>query len=154
MNLNDMFPSTSLKSADFEEGGEMHLTINGVQMKSLGQDNAEVKPILSFIETDKTLVLNKTNANIIASMYGDKNIDTAWLNKKVTLHVEMTTFQGKATPGIRVKLIDGKQAAINAFWELANEKFLTPDEGRGILKENGGDFIKAYAALSGQAVSA
>ena len=121
MNLNDMFPSTSLKSADFEEGGEMHLTIKSITMRDIGQDdNKEIKPVLTFNELDKSMVLNKTNANIISSMYGDKNIDVTWIGKKITLHVEMTAYQGKPTPGIRVKLVDSKQQIINAFWLKKN----------------------------------
>jgi hypothetical protein len=149
MNLNDMFPSTSLKSADFEDGGEMNLTISKVEIRDLGQqDTKEMKPCLAFLEVDKSLVLNKTNANIIATMYGDKNIDTAWIGKKITLHVEMTTFQGKPTPGIRVKMIDENEAARISFWERCNnELFLTPDEGRAILKQANGDFAAAMLLL-------
>jgi hypothetical protein len=150
MNLNDMFPSTSLKSADFEEGGEMTLTIQKVEIRDLGQqDSKEMKPCLSFVEVDKSLVLNKTNANIIAGMYGDKNIDVSWIGKQITLHVEMTTFQGKPTPGIRVKLISEKDASIQAFWNKASgELFLTPDEGRAVLKQANGDFVAALALLN------
>jgi len=149
MNLNDMFPSTSLKSADFEDGGTMTLTIKKVEIRDLGQQDAkEMKPCLSFDEVDKSLVLNKTNAMIIAGMYGDKNIDVTWIGKKITLHVEMTTFQGKPTPGIRVKLIDSKQAAINAFWERANDAFLTPEEGRKLLKQANGDFVAALELIN------
>jgi len=151
MNLNDMYPSTSLKSADFDETPEMVLTIKKVEIRDIGQEGApEPKPVLAFDETDKSLVLNKTNASIIGAMFGDKNVDVAWIGKKITLHVEMTAFQGKPTPGIRVKQINEKQAAIDAFWSKANEMFLTPDEGRAVLKENGGDFGKALGALINQ----
>jgi len=149
MNLNDMYPSTTLKSADFDEVGEMILTIEKVEIKALGSEaDSETKPVISFKETEKALVCNKTNANIIAGMYGDKNVDVAWVNKQITLHVEMTTYGGKPTPGIRVKQISEKQAGIDAFWKYVREvMFLTPEEGRAILKEYNGDFTAALAAI-------
>jgi hypothetical protein len=150
MNLNDIFPSSTLKSADFEDGGEMTMTISKVEMKDIGQEGQkEVKCILSFVENDKAFVLNKTNGYVISEMYGDKNVDVAWIGKPITLHVEMTTFGGKPTPGIRVKRIDAKTALQNAFWNKITELFFSPDEGRKILKENNGDFAKALAALTG-----
>lgn len=156
MNLNDMYPSTTLKSADFDDVGEMQLTIKKVEIKDIGQEGAtETKPILSFNETEKTLVLNKTNAGVIGAMYGDKNVDVSWIGKQIVLHVEMTTFQGKATPGIRVKQVNEKQAAIDAFWAYASgTMFLTADEGRAVLKENGNDFVAALAALKNEPATA
>jgi hypothetical protein len=151
MNLNDMYPSTTLKSADFDEVGEMVLTIRKVEIKPIGSDeNAEIKPVISFTETDKEFVCNKTNANLIAGMYGDKNVDSAWVGKQITLHVEMTTFGGKPTPGIRVKPVNEKQAVIDAFWKFAREvMLLSPEEGRAVLKENNNDFVAALKALRG-----
>lgn len=147
MNLNDLHPSTSLKSSDFDEVGEMTLTITKVEMRNIGQDEEEIKPVLSFTETDKTLVLNKTNANRIGAQHGEKNIDVTWVGKQITLHVEMTEFQGKPTPGIRVK----QTSAADEYWAYAtNPMFLSPDEARAILKENGGDFVAALASLKGE----
>jgi len=149
MNLNDMYPSTTLKSADFDEVGEMMLTIKKVEIKTLGSEaDAESKPVISFLETDKEFVCNKTNATIIAGMYGDKNVDVAWVGKQITLHVEMTTYGGKPTPGIRVKQVSEKQAGIDAFWKYVREVMLmAPEEGRAILKEYNGDFIAALNAI-------
>jgi hypothetical protein len=149
MNLGDMYPSTTLKSADFDEVGEMILTIKKVEIKLLGSEaDAESKPVISFLETDKDFVCNKTNATLIAGMYGDKNVDVVWVGKQVTLHVEMTTFGGKPTPGIRVKQISEKQAGIDSFWKYVREvMFLSPEEGRAILKEYNGDFTAALNAI-------
>ena len=125
MNLGDLHPSTSLKSSDFDEVGEMTLTIRKIEIRDIGQEGEkETKPVLTFDETEKTLVLNKTNANLIGAQYGDKNIDVAWIGKQITLHVEQTTFQGKATPGIRVK----QSNATDEFWEYATDTmFLSPE---------------------------
>lgn len=151
MNLNDMYPSTSLKSSDFEEGEEKTLTIKKVEMRNVGQgESAEVKPSITFEEIEQNFVCNKTNGNVLGEMFGAKNVDVAWVGKKITLRVEMTKFQGKDTPGIRVKRIDEKQAAMDAFWNCArDEKFLSPDEGRAILKQWGGDYVAALLSLKG-----
>lgn len=148
MNLADLHPSTSLKSADFDDVGEMMLTIRKVEIRNIGQEGEqETKPVLTFDETEKTLVLNKTNANLIGSMHGEKNVDVAWVGKQITLHVEMTTFQGKATPGIRVK----QSNAAEEYWAYAtNPMFLSPDEARAILKEHNGDFVAALASMKGE----
>jgi len=152
MNLNDMYPSTSLKSSDFEDGEEKTLTIKKVEMRSVGQgETAEVKPSITFEEIEQNFVCNKTNGNILGDMFGTKNVDVTWVGKKIILRVEMTKFQGKDTPGIRVKKIDEKEAARKAFWDYASDVlFLTAEEGRGILKENGGDFVRALAVMKGE----
>lgn len=154
MNLNDMYPSTSLKSSDFEEGEEKTLTIKKVEMRNIGQgETAEIKPSITFEEIEQNFVCNKTNGNILGEMFGLKNVDTAWIGKKITLHVEMTKFQGKDTPGIRVKKIDEKEAGRKAFWDYAtgDPMFLTTEEARGILKKNAGDFVAALAAMKSDA---
>jgi hypothetical protein len=150
MKLSEMFPSNLLKAQDVTDaGGEMVLTIFGVEMKEFDKDDGgkENKPVVIFgSEKDaKRMVLNKTNAGIIAKIHGD---DTdLWIGKEITLHVEDVLFGNKMTPAIRVKYIDSKQAAINAFWAEVNARFMSPEEGREIVKKNGGDFVKALAAL-------
>lgn len=153
MNLNDMYPSTSLKSSDFEDGEEKTLTIKKVEMRTVGQgDTAEIKPSIAFEEIEQNFVCNKTNGGVLAEMFGAKNVDTAWIGKKITLRVEMTKFQGKEIPGIRIKKVDEKEAARVAFWDFADGMFLSPAEGRGIISENGGDLVAALAALKGDKV--
>ena len=103
-NINDLFPSKYLKASDIPDGG-MRLTIKELTVEDVGQgENKEEKPCLYFMETDKGIVLNKTNSSMIASLYGI-NYDQ-WGGCIVGLHIEQVTFQGKITPAIRV---DGKK---------------------------------------------
>jgi hypothetical protein len=102
VNLNDMYPSRFLKSADFKDEETKIFTIDNVRLETLGQgDDKETKPIVSFVETDKEFVLNKTNATTIAKNLTD---DTdAWVGKRVALHVVDVQMRGEMVPAIRVK---------------------------------------------------
>jgi hypothetical protein len=99
--LNDMFPSKWLKAADFDESGSV-LTIDRLEEESIGQgsDKAD-KWVLYFKELDKGLVLNKTNTNIIAALYGDDTDE--WDGKLVTLYATEVQFQGDMVDAIRVR---------------------------------------------------
>lgn len=151
MKLTEMFPSNLLKAQDVTDaGGEMELTIFNVEIKEFDGDSGakERKPIVVFSEGDKRMVLNKTNANRLSEMFGD---DTdGWINKKIILHVEQTDFQGKSVPSVRVKILGGKQAAVDAYWTKVRETGLTRQEGLDHLKEFGGDFVAALASLDGK----
>lgn len=60
----------------------------------------EKKPILFFKEYEKGVVLNKTNSNNIAKLYGSETDD--WPGKTVILGTEMVTYQGETKPSIRI----------------------------------------------------
>ena len=104
MNINEAFPSKYLKAdVDILPDVPVHLTITGVEIENVGSaSKQETKPVLSFKETKKGLVLNKTNATTISKLYGP---DTdAWTGKRITLLWKEVEFQGEMTPGIRVSL--------------------------------------------------
>jgi hypothetical protein len=60
-----------------------------------GQRQAEEKPVVSFRETDKTFVLNKTNSNTIAGLYGNET--DQWVGKQIVLFPTEVEFQGAMT---------------------------------------------------------
>lgn len=96
MRISAAFPSQYLKSADLQ-GRRVKVTMSHVNMEDVGGDP---KPILYFIGKEKGLVLNKTNANNIAMIYGD---DTdAWSGQTIELVEAMVDFQGRTVPAIRV----------------------------------------------------
>lgn len=149
MKLTEMFPSNLLKAQDVTDaGGEMELTIFDVEIKEFDGDGGakESKPIVVFVEDNKRMVLNKTNANRLAEMFG--NDTDGWLKKKVILHVEQTDFQGKTVPSVRVKVLSGKQALIDAYWTKTREMGLSNQDGRDHLAYFKGDFEAALAGLS------
>lgn len=147
MKLNEMFPSNLLKAQDVTDaGGEMPLTIEKVEIKEFDTDagGKERKPIIHFKE-GKQMVCNKTNGNAIAELYGDETDN--WLGKEIVLVVRDVDFQGKSTPAIRVKNLNSKDLLIQEFWQKVKEFNMSREEGLAHLKEHGGDFSKAVAAL-------
>lgn len=102
MRMNEMFGGDFLKSEDFK-GRDVTLTIAGIKMESIGGDGEKPKekPVMTFRETDKRLVLNKTNAGVLAKFYGDDT--NGWIAQKVTLFVQQVQFRGKWQDGIRVR---------------------------------------------------
>ncbi|MDJ0512778.1 MAG: hypothetical protein QNJ62_04975 [Methyloceanibacter sp.] len=98
MNINDTFPSKYLKASDLQ-GRDVNVTMSRVVMEDVGDDH---RPIVYFEGKQKGLVLNKTNANTIAGMYGPET--EVWPGKPITLFPTQVDFQGKATEAIRVRL--------------------------------------------------
>jgi len=146
MKLTELFPSNLLKAQDVTDaGGEMPLKIANVEIKEFDGDNGkERKPILIFSD-ERRMVLNKTNANIIAEMFGD---DTdAWINREITLHVQSVEFQGKIVPSIRVKMVNEKEAMIQRYWVRVRELGLERADGLKILKECNEDFAVAFSKI-------
>ena len=98
MKINEAFPSNYLKAADLQDR-EVTVTMADVKMEKLGDDN---RPVLYFKGKEKGLVLNKTNANNIASRYGDDTEE--WFGQQITLYPAMVDFQGRSTEAIRVRI--------------------------------------------------
>lgn len=97
MNINEAFPSKYLKASDLQ-GGTPTVTIDRIEMEMMGDDR---KMVVYFHGKQKGLVTNKTNANNIASLYGDDTDD--WTGQKIMLVEAMVDFQGKSVPAIRIR---------------------------------------------------
>lgn len=97
INVNDAFPSNYLKASDLQ-GRPLTLSMERIGYEQLGDDN---KLVLYFQGKEKGLVLNKTNANNIAAIYGPETDN--WIGKEVTLVEAMVDFQGRSTPAIRIR---------------------------------------------------
>lgn len=109
INVNDAFPSNYLKASDLQ-GRNVTVTIDRVDMEMIGNgSNREQKMVMYFAGKDKGMVVNKTNANNIAAMYGP---DTdGWLGQKVMLYEAMVPYQGRDVPALRVRGIPGGPSA-------------------------------------------
>lgn len=109
MNINEAFPSKYLKASDL---GDKRPTVimESVSMETLGQgEEQETKPVVSFRGKDKGLVLNKTNSNTIAGLYGP---DTdKWAGQPITLSAVEVAYKGKMCISIRVSTIKPKGGA-------------------------------------------
>lgn len=101
MRISSAFPSKYLKASDIPDGREVHLKIDTVQIESM-ETTGDEKPVLYFIDREKGLVLNKTNADAIASVMGD---DTdQWRGKPIILFATTTSFGGRTVPCLRVRV--------------------------------------------------
>jgi hypothetical protein len=102
MRISSAFPSEYLKAADLQ-GRSVRVVMDRVEMKDIGGDH---KPILFFQGKEKGMVLNKTNANNIAVVYGDDTED--WSGREIVLFEAMVDFQGKTVAAIRVRAPQAK----------------------------------------------
>lgn len=97
MNINEAFPSNYLKASDLH-GSTPTVTMSHVTSEQMGDDR---KLVLYFQGKEKGMVLNKTNANNIASIYGPETDD--WQGKKIMLAVAWVDFQGRSVEALRVR---------------------------------------------------
>lgn len=107
MKISGAYPSKYLKAADLGDRS-LTVTIDKVAMENVGQEGGaeEFKPVLYFQGKQKGLVLNKTNAEAIAYVYGDET--DVWSGKAVEIFTMMVSYQGRMTPGIRIRAQQGQ----------------------------------------------
>ena len=103
MHYEKLFPSKYLKATDLD-GRDVVVRIRSVLSEPVQsqEGESEDKPVVHFHGTDKRLVLNKTNADTIAGLYGPE-VDR-WANRPVTLFVQhgVQAF-GKSVDALRVR---------------------------------------------------
>lgn len=97
MHIDEAFPSKYLKASDLQ-GRNVTVKMGRAEVEKIGEDK---KLILYFQGKEKGMVLNKTNANNIAGIYGGDTDD--WYGKEITLFEAMVDFQGKTVPALRVR---------------------------------------------------
>lgn len=98
MLISQAFPSKYVSSADLQ-GRTVSVSISHVEMEEVGV--GEHKPVLYFQGKQKGMVLNKTNASMLVTLFGD-NTDN-WAGQPIELFSIHTEFQGKPVEGLRVR---------------------------------------------------
>jgi hypothetical protein len=106
------------------ELGDKQPTLTIVDVKGLMLDEEDGKQkgkgLVVFKETDRGWVLNKTNAQCLAAMFGkDTN---GWKGKRVTLCMKMVQVGRETEPGIRVKGSPDITAPVEAVIKLPRRK--------------------------------
>ena len=100
-NLDEAFPSRYMKASDLPEDGSMSLTIDKVTIEEMGKDQ-QAKPVIHFIDHDKSFVVNKTNGNTIANVLGSRRF-ADWKGQQISLgRAEVEAF-GEMVEAIRVR---------------------------------------------------
>lgn len=97
MIKNDVFPSKYLSAGDLPEEG-ITVTIRKIAMERM-PDGAD-KPIASFDEKVKDMLVNVTKWNTIAELYGEDSDD--WVGEKITIQPGTTKYAGKMVACIDV----------------------------------------------------
>lgn len=115
MHYELLFPSKYLKASDLQ-GRDVTLTIcpeRGVKIEKVQRQGGakEPKPVMYFLEAkasaakkgeeEKSLILNKTNAKVIAAIYG--NDTDLWKGQRITLYSAKTTFGAERVDCLRVR---------------------------------------------------
>lgn len=96
------FPSKYIGEPDLK-GKDVTLTIAKVQRDALQMKGGrkEKKIVLYFEQTDKMMVLNKTNAMTVAGLYGGEMM--SWTGKRITLYPTTTQFGRNEVVCVRVR---------------------------------------------------
>ena len=98
MDARDFFPTTAWKAEDIDKGGYFLGTISGISIQELGETDR--KPVMSFSDQEKDLILNKTNTNSLIALFG-ANTDQ-WIGQQVRVMRVSVQFRGKMVPGLRI----------------------------------------------------
>ena len=98
--IDDFFPSEWLKADDIPDNKFLVLTIKSLEWEEIGFDK-EVKPVMTFNEINKKIVINKTNGKTLESLYG-KLIEN-FINKKIILQKQPVEYKGTTTLGVRIR---------------------------------------------------
>jgi hypothetical protein len=98
ISIDDVYQGKTIRAADLKNK-QVKLTITDVNVETYDEGK---KLVLSFKGTEKTMVLNKTNAERIAEWHG-RNPDD-WTGKQITIYPDRTEYGGKLVDCIRVML--------------------------------------------------
>lgn len=96
-----------LGSHNLEEGEEMLLTIEKFEGEEMvqkvgGKQNEKTpKQVIYFREDVPKMILNITNGNVIASLYG--NQPEKWIGKQIQVHATKVKAFGKTQDALRIR---------------------------------------------------
>jgi len=122
MRVDEAFPSTYLKASDLN-GKDVKVTIKTYDMAEIKSRSGktEKKPELHFRGTEKTLLLNKTNANKIAAVLGSDDLDD-WIGKTISLYPTVTEFGGEEVECIRIRATSSEYAQAKQRNSIASKE--------------------------------
>src|SRR6266478_4205418 len=113
MNINQLKESRFLKKEDADPA--IGVTIGKISKQNVAPDGQEpdYKFCLHFEETEKPLVLNTTNGQLIAKALGSEETND-WAGQKIALYLEPNvSFGGKLIGGIRARKYNNEPAPSN-----------------------------------------
>jgi hypothetical protein len=101
MHYRAMFRGDYIAAVELPENREVTRTIREVRLVQMeSEDGVSEKPVCFFAETHRGWVLNRTNAECLAGMFGEET--SRWQGKRVTLYRTTVQLGRERVPGIRV----------------------------------------------------
>ena len=109
-DISTFTESKFLKRADVGAGSLLTIVCCEQQNVAKADDAPEMKWCLFFKETDKPMVLNRTNAELCAQITNERNSDN-WAGHKIVAYDDPSiSYGGKLVGGIRVRAPRNKAA--------------------------------------------
>lgn len=121
MLISETYASKYVKAADLK-GRTVRVTIASIASESMQEGTS--KPVLYFKESDKGVVLNRTNATTLAMAFGD-NTDN-WIGAAIELFPMAVPFNGQMQQAIRVRVPPATDS-FNAGPVFASQPAAQPD---------------------------
>ena len=103
LEVGSVYGGDHLKATDIPAGKIFNLKVEGVTLEEMpARDGkpAREKLVLSFVGAKKTLVLNATNAGVMAGALGPK--PATWVGASLVLERTTVPFGGQLVPALRV----------------------------------------------------
>src|SRR5258708_5408711 len=120
MKIFAAFPSKYLKAADLHDK-QIQAVMSHVLLEELqNKDGTDLCPILYFDGVSRGMVLNKTNAKVIAAAYGDETDE--WAGKPIVLFPAMVAYGAETVEAIRLKVPGAISVDARAFRERSRER--------------------------------
>ena len=120
-DIAQMTESKFLKRADVGAGKLMTIESCDQQNVARKDDAPEMKWCVTFSESEKPMVLNRINGELIAMITGERNSDN-WSGHKVVLYDDPAiSYGGKLVGGIRVRAAKGQANKPKATSSIEDE---------------------------------
>ena len=97
MNVLEMYRSNYMKS-DSLNGQAFCFTITDCSAEKVGE--GEKRLVLAFLEVSSLMILDRTNTNMLAELYGQETSE--WIGKVIKLAPSTTLFLGQVVKYVRI----------------------------------------------------
>lgn len=119
MELTQLVPTKSQYLRQDDVGDGITVTIKGFKKVEIGDDNEE-RVIMLFNENVNPMVLNNTNAQLLAAATGETTVEGV-KGKAIEVFVDPTVmFGGKRTGGLRIRKASGQPTATAANDDISD----------------------------------
>jgi hypothetical protein len=107
-DFDDMYGSQHLAATDVKKPTTTEIEQVAKDDFAKPGERKKERAVLHFRGIKKPMIVNKTNALILAAAFG-KDIDD-WVGQRVVIRPERTTYGGKPTMGLRIYPADSEEA--------------------------------------------